>query len=143
VAVEGLRKLVERTGRSARALTEAAGVPQNRLAYWLRPDTVVRRMPTVSQMEEIAGILNDADPVPPVSLVEVSRAFAAAFGLVLDDISEDEFALVVAYRRLSERDQHTLRTMREGELELIVTVRQLCKRDRRTLTTMARALQDE
>lgn len=103
--VEQLRKLVERTGRSPRALERAAGVPEGRLIYWLRPSTRVTQIPPVSVLEEIA------DTLPGADLREVSRAFAAEVGLVLDDLTDDEFALVIAYRHLSAHDQHTLRTM--------------------------------
>lgn len=97
---EHLRALIERTapGRSVRELTAAAGIPENRLGHWLKPGTVLSRIPTMAQIREIAGVIGcDAK--------EVYRAFRADVdgdAALDDDLPEDERALLAAYRRLDE-----------------------------------------
>lgn len=43
---------------SIRELAEAAGLPQNRLAYYLKPGSHVERMPTAETIELIAQAIN-------------------------------------------------------------------------------------
>lgn len=139
MAVEQLRELVERTGRSVRSLEMEAGAPEGRLAYWLRPATVVHRPPRVSDMEELARIIGGG-----TTLLEVSRAFAAAAGLILDDITEPEFRLVIRYRRLDGEQRDGLLELADDpeQLELAFTLRRLPDRDRETVAAMARYLLD-
>lgn len=99
-----LRELMEKyaPGCSVRQLTRAAGVPNERLAYWLRPDTVFTRMPTVTQIVEIARIIG----APPGETYQVFRKIVDP-GAYLDDdvmlgllLNEGEQELLAAYRRL-------------------------------------------
>jgi hypothetical protein len=102
VAVASLEKLISRVapGRSVRSLCHAAGMPQQTLAYWLRPSTNVDRMPPLQKMREIAICLPGAD------ITDVSRAFAEHIGLPLhDDLTDNEHALLLRFRQLSHGDQ--------------------------------------
>lgn len=71
-----LRALIQNLhpGASVKQLTDAAGVPNNRLAHWLRPSTVVEDMPKTAIMKEIARILGCA-------MIDVAEAFAADAGV--------------------------------------------------------------
>ena len=96
-----LRRLIEQTGSNVRQLTAAAGVPENRLAYWVKPGTALTRMPTMQQIHELAQIIG-------CSSGEVYRAFRADVDGALelpDELSADERALLTAYRRLGDRDR--------------------------------------
>lgn len=108
MAAEHLRALIGRAapGRSVRSLTNAAGIPHNRLAYWLRPGTDPDAMPSMTAMRDIATALH-------CELAEVARAFAADIGLDLSEdlLTPDERALLADYRALGARDQAIVRAL--------------------------------
>lgn len=73
---EHLRALIHQLhpGASVKQLTEAAGVPNNRLAHWTRPSTEIDGVPKTDICKEIARILR-------CDLIDVVEAFAADAGL--------------------------------------------------------------
>ena len=99
---ENLRRLIERTGSSVQQLTAVAGVPENRLAHWIKPGTVLSRMPTMIQIHEIAQILG----CTPQEVYHAFRTDVDGAAAVLDgDLPADERELLAAYRRLDEGDR--------------------------------------
>lgn len=91
-----LRELIDRTapGRSTKDLTDAAGVPESRLTFWLRSNP--RRVPTVDQVVEVARIIG-------CKTSEAYRAIRADVDpdAYLDEaLSDDERELLATYRRL-------------------------------------------
>ncbi|MGH3978432.1 MAG: hypothetical protein ACRDRZ_05460 [Pseudonocardiaceae bacterium] len=106
---EHLRQLIARVApqRSVRQLTEAAGVPQGRLAYWLRPTTVVTRVPPWPTLSDIAQVIG-------CEVAQVYHAFAADAGVDIDDdLTDDEHALLRAYRSLDDADRRKLHAIIE------------------------------
>jgi len=109
MAVEQLQELKDRyaPGESVAELCRKAGVPYNRVAYYLRPDFQLRKPPTWTRMTEIAKVFG-------CDKNEVKRAFDAAmaavdpgyFGDSGDDLPADgEDRLITAWRNLSKDDQ--------------------------------------
>jgi transcriptional regulator with XRE-family HTH domain len=43
--------------KSIREIARAAGVPQNRLAYWVKPGSNIARMPSVGDLNSLADII--------------------------------------------------------------------------------------
>lgn len=104
VPAEHLRRLIERAApdRSLRQLTAAAGVPENKLGYWVKPGTTLSRMPTMTQLDEIAQIIGcDIRDVYHAFRADVDGAAAA----LAPELPDDEQALLAAYRRLADTDR--------------------------------------
>ncbi|MGH3836935.1 MAG: hypothetical protein ACRDSF_14745 [Pseudonocardiaceae bacterium] len=101
-----LRRLIDRVapGRSVRELTAAAGVPENRLGYWLRPASNLVRMPTLKQIDEIAAIIGGE----PSDVHRALRLDVDGECLLDEGLSDDERALLAAYRQLLRPDREKL-----------------------------------
>jgi hypothetical protein len=100
---DNLRDLMEEInpGVSTRQLTRAAGVDNNRLAYWLKPSTVVDSMPSLAVCKEIARIIG-------ADLAQVVEAFALDIGYpwgALDDPVLREIARL--HQRMTADDRTT------------------------------------
>lgn len=101
---EHLRRLIDRVapGRSVIQLTAAAGVSENKLAYWLKPSTRLTRMPTMWQLHEIAQIIGaTTEDVYHAFRLDVDGAAAVLDG----SLPDDEQAMLTAYRQLSDADR--------------------------------------
>lgn len=95
---EHFRRLIreECPGVSPRQLELAAGLSENSVSYWLRPTTVIDRMPKVETMKELATAVG-CDPR------FVIEAFAADCGLdwgATIDLDPDERQLLRLFRKL-------------------------------------------
>jgi hypothetical protein len=108
-----LRTLIRRLhpGVSVRQLEARAGLTANSIAYWLKPSTIVRRVPEREVIDDIADALN-CDPRM------VLHAFMEDAGLPVGDPPPLEPA----------------------DEELLHVVHQLRPRDRATVLTVARSL---
>lgn len=93
-------------GVSIRQLTEAAGLAENKIAYYLKPSTVITRIPPAETVAELARALH-CEPV------EVVRAFAADVDLPWSDgaITDDERDLLRMTRQLAPREQRMIRVV--------------------------------
>lgn len=58
--METLERLItaRNPNKSIRELTERAGIPHNRLAYYLKPGSKIERMPSAETIEVIARAIN-------------------------------------------------------------------------------------
>jgi transcriptional regulator with XRE-family HTH domain len=103
--VQHLADLIARSqpGRSLNEISDAAGLPRNRIGYYLKPSSKVATVPSVDTVQAIAGAL-DCDPG------EVLRAFVAdLYGprlAVAIEVSENE--LLIAYRKLDDSGQRAV-----------------------------------
>lgn len=69
--MDRVRALV--AGRSVRRLEQAAGLAENRLAYYLKPGSTVRHIPSVETLSSLAHAIGCSDHV-------LFRAFAEDLG---------------------------------------------------------------
>lgn len=99
-------------GVSVRQLELDAGMPLNSIAYFLKPSTVVKRIPPVETCDNIATALK-------CDTVEVVRAFAADVDLPWNDppLSQEDRELLRMIQRLSSRDRKTVRFMVQSMMQ--------------------------
>lgn len=141
MAADNLRALIERErpGESVREITAAAGVTESRLGYWLRPSTDLSRMPTMTQIHEIARIISCA----PGKVYRAIRADVDGEMVLHDELTSDERSLLAAWRQLDDEGRrHALVsvTLPVPERTLLSAFRRLDEANQRKLLQIALVL---
>lgn len=93
-----------------RELCAAAHTPENKLAYWLKPGTSLTRMPTMTQIAELAQIIGCTSN----AVYRALRADVDGQAALEPGLTKDERMLLSTYRGLDEANRRRLLRIASG-----------------------------